>query len=614
MPDENNVVSRTFEEMFENPVRYEIPFFQRAYAWERHNWKQLNDDIEELILKDVLERISDDNKEVNTKTLQEYLFEYEHFFGAVVVLEKKSSDPAIKKFYVIDGQQRITTVYLLIALIVKQLKFKEQSLSNSAKDYINYLESLLKNNTNYGDDYNKLKVFSNKGDRLPTYLLLFGENPQSDLLSIDYQLYNPEKNKIDIFRKYMTKKLRKMSVEYLWAYSQAILKSLKIVWIPLKEGKDDPQAIFESLNAKGTPLSASELLCSYIFKPLINEETKSHERIHNEKWLKSISELGGEKKFENYLRNLLSIGQKKMIGKGRRMYVFFKNKHSLLKQKNEASIDLATKILENIRESTELYKNIVYPRINRYPNNEIKMLLVEIDDTKMYSSTPFLLSILQAIKNEQFSVIDAIKLLKETLNLLVRRKISKLPVTKYDTFFPALWNRIESEPDKIRAFQDEVKKYDLWVSDQEFKDNFKIKPLYNKTELSFSRLILQGIDKVMQSHGQFPDYTTIETVEHIMPQTLTDEWKDYLGEDANNLSLTTIKNTIGNLCLLSRSANSSEGQKIFEDKVKEPALSDVSALNRDLKQRKVKWNIEAINQRSIDLSEKALEVWKWTKI
>ena len=59
-------------------------------------------------------------------------------------------------------------------------------------------------------------------------------------------------NNIDIFRKYMTKKLRKMSVEYLWAYSQAILKSLKIVWIPLKEGKDDPQAIFESLNAKGT--------------------------------------------------------------------------------------------------------------------------------------------------------------------------------------------------------------------------------------------------------------------------------------------------------------------------------------------------------------------------
>ncbi len=605
MPDEQNVVSRTFEEMFKHPVRYEIPFFQRTYAWNRPEWKQLDDDIEEQILKDVLERIKDKGKEVNSDILREYLYDYEHFFGAIVVLEKPNADPALKRFYVIDGQQRITTVYLLIAVVVEQLK-RKSDLAEKAKEYINYLEELLTNEIDTsGDDYKKLKIFSNKGDRLPTYLMLYGQNPQSDFLSADQQLYIPDKNRIDIFRKYMQRKLQGASVEYLWAYSQAILKSLKIVWIPLKEGKDDPQAIFESLNAKGTPLSASELLCSFLFRPLIDENNNQHEIIHNEKWLKSINEVGGDKNFEAYLRNLLSIGQKKMIGKGRRVYVFFKynNKH--------LTAEDAIQYLNSIKESTSLYNHITDPLTHPHPNKEIKKMLVQIDNTNMYSCTPFLLSVLRAIKNAELSEQDAVKTLKETFVLLVRRKLAKLQVTKYDTFFPGLWDKIKDEPNKVRALQEQIKKEDLWVSNQELEDSIKNKPLYAKTELSFVRLVLQEIDKQMQSHGQFPDYSTIETVEHIMPQTLNDKWVEYLGEDAQDLSLDRIKNSIGNLCLLSRPANSSEGQKLFEEKKKHPALSDVSALNRDLKSRNIKWNISAIKQRSADLAEKGLKVWKW---
>lgn len=610
MPDEQNVISRTFEQMFEHPVRYEIPFFQRAYAWDRPNWKQLDDDIEEQILKNVLERIKDKGKEVNTETLQEYLYEYEHFFGAIVVLEKSNSDPVLKRFYVIDGQQRITTVYLLIAVVVEQLKRKTE-LSDNAKEYINYLEGLLINRINSdGDDYRKLKVFSNKGDRLPTYRMLFGENPTSPLFSIDQQLYIQDKNRIEIFQKYMQRKLQNASVEYLWAYSQAVLKSLKIIWIPLKEGKDDPQIIFESLNAKGIALSASELICSFIFKPLIDENSNTHEVIHNEKWLKSISELGGNKNFEDYLRDLFSIGQKKMIGKGRKVYVFFKNNHKILKEKSPESIALATEILNNIRESTSLYNNITDPITHPHANGEIKGLLVKIGYTKM-SCAPFLLSILQAIKNAELSEEDATKIFKELLVLLVRRKVGTLSVTKYDTFFPSLWDKIKDEPNKVRALQDQIKKEELWVSDQEFQASFKNRALYAKTELSFVRLVLREIDMQMQTHGQYPDYSTIETVEHVMPQTLSNEWKEYLGEEANDLSLTTIRNSLGNLCLLSQAANSSEGQMLFEDKKKNPALSDVSALNKDLKARDVKWNISAINQRSEDLAEKALEIWKW---
>jgi hypothetical protein len=113
----------------------------------------------------------------------------------------------------------------------------------------------------------------------------------------------------------------------------------------------------------------------------------------------------------------------------------------------------------------------------------------------------------------------------------------------------------------------------------------------------------------MQPFGEYPDYSTINTIEHILPQTLNDHWKTYLSNDALHYSLPTIINTLGNLCLNSQPANSSFGQKPFIEK--QAAYTDISALARDVKQRKEPWNIAAIELRSKDLAQKALQVWKW---
>ena len=113
----------------------------------------------------------------------------------------------------------------------------------------------------------------------------------------------------------------------------------------------------------------------------------------------------------------------------------------------------------------------------------------------------------------------------------------------------------------------------------------------------------------MQSFGQLPDYSTINTIEHVLPQTLDDEWKKYLGNQATDVNLERIKNTIGNLCLISRPANSHVGQDPFEKK--KNSYTDVSALTRDIKQRNIIWNIDAIKTRSKELGQKALEIWTW---
>lgn len=583
----NNVLNRNFEELFSSVVRYEIPFFQRGYAWEQRQWKKLFDDIN----NEILEAVEDNNFE-----------NAEHFFGPIVVLEKITQHPSLKRFLVIDGQQRITTVYLLLS-ILRKLLFAKVHLSTNAQAYIEKLDSWLVNNLNDEDEYLKLKVFSTKGDRLPTFKAIFGRNPNSIHLSDDQLLYDPNTNKVDEFIKFITKKIKNYDVPQLWQLAQAVIKSLKIVWIPLDENKDDAQAIFESLNDAGMPLSASELLCNYIFKPLTNDTTNEHEHLHNEKWLKARREVG-ENNFEEYLRNLFSIGEKKRVGKERRMYVHFKMKYPRI------NVDVSKTTLDKILGYTTVYNNISRPIIFPHGNEKIRNLLIKIFDTNMSSINPFLMVLLKTFHNGSLTETDTIAILRETYVLLVRRKITKLPVTKYDTFFPGLLDRIIHEPDKVKAFQTEVQTEQLWVSDQEFQLAFQTKEVYNSRELNFSRLILQEIDRKMQRFNEYPDYSTIHTIEHILPQTLNDDWKNYLGEDAKNINLPVITNTLGNLSLNSSPANSSFGQKPFAQKQQEYTTS--CALARDVKERQEPWNIAAIEKRSEDLAKEAMKIWSWT--
>jgi uncharacterized protein with ParB-like and HNH nuclease domain len=100
----------------------------------------------EQIIVDVAEQMATENdgEESTTKKLERHPLEHEHYFGAIVVLEKTNSHPSLKSFSVIDGQQRITTIYLLIALVVELLKEKAD-LSESSQKYINLLDGYIKN-------------------------------------------------------------------------------------------------------------------------------------------------------------------------------------------------------------------------------------------------------------------------------------------------------------------------------------------------------------------------------------------------------------------------------------------------------------------------------------
>ena len=111
MPTEY-VTNRTFKETLSGTVRFKIPFFQRGYAWEKKQWDQLFLDLQEQIIEEL--------------ELGSALNEVEHFFGPIVVMEQTGA-PELKEFLVIDGQQHITTIYLLLGIIHKQSRIKGTS-------------------------------------------------------------------------------------------------------------------------------------------------------------------------------------------------------------------------------------------------------------------------------------------------------------------------------------------------------------------------------------------------------------------------------------------------------------------------------------------------------
>ena len=432
-----------------------MPFFQRSYSWKQQQWKQLFDDIWDYIIPDVIDQIKENPDQALTRDLfEDGLSAHEHYFGAIVVLERQNSHPSLKTFTIIDGQQRITTVYIILSLIVEILE-KKADLTEKTKIYIEDLKKYVINSIDpNGDDYKKLKVYSNKGDRFPTYQKVFHENPSSPSLLVDHQLYVPEISKIDALWDYYQRKLNNLSIIELHYLSQALLKGLKVVWIPLDENKDNPQAIFEGLNDKGMPLSAVELLCSYLFKPLIDEVTKLHETIHSEKWLGSIKNVGGEDRFEFYLRNLFSIGKSKMIGKGRKLYSNFKNSSEELSKQD------ASDTINRLAEHVSTFNCIHHPRepSYRHEDEDIRMLLIEIDSTQMNSSIPFSLSVLIALKEGKIGKSVCTDLLDTLLTLLVRRKVCGLATTKYDKFLPSLLEKVINEGDPQKALKEAIRK------------------------------------------------------------------------------------------------------------------------------------------------------------
>ena len=608
--------TKVFTDIFKNSnVQYKIPFFQRGYVWGKDPQKQLFNDIKDHLA------IIDTNDDLDIEERLKTVRDSKYFFGPVVVKKIHTHNEDVQ-FLIIDGQQRLTTVYILLAIITRLLGKRDSVDNPNVQNYINELNRYKQNSSSNGSDFNKLKILSSKGDAYATYKAIFGSSskPQvNDTEKYMLDMYD-NSNNITEMERYWSGFLKKFNSDELYIWANLLLYTFQVVWITLHENQDE-QTIFESLNDKGTALTGGELICNYLFTPIKKEQ----EMLHYEKWLKPQFAIEDRRaqpgnkvsdakysQFEAYLRCLFSIGKDKMLPIGsdyRLTYYTFKDKHKKIGEKE------AREWLEKISSHAGIFCDIIDPNANGLQNEFIKPFIESIKrllDTQTNSVIVFLLSLFIEHKHDKISKEDVHQILQITYSLIVRGKITGKNF-KYDTIFPSLTSELEKHNDKKSAFRDLIKGKKLFIADDDFKRALQKRSLYgsSKSGLSWCRFILKEIDRYMaqqNNHGEEIAYDTLNTVEHVFPQTPNEEWERL---DTNDPNTRDIIHSIGNLFLISSPKNCKAGRNPFSDKL-EIYKGNKTELYSDLVENAPdKWGIEQIQERSDRLAKYAAGLWKY---
>lgn len=537
-----------------------IPVYQRYYSWDIEQCKRLWNDIEDM---------QKHNK-------------YGHFVGSIVNIEEQAMPTGVQKYMIIDGQQRITTLTLmLIALRDYAIKHPEDTSIN----YRRIDNMLLKNEYEDGDERYKLLLTENDRDIL---ISLVERKPIPDntisrlLVNYEYFAGQIEKNKL------------------LPSEIYESIGKLQIVNITLDRTIDDAQAIFESLNSTGKELSESDLIRNYILMGLKNDEQMY---VYEHMWRPMELLFEYEKQgsvMDRFFRDYLTMKLTR-IPKIDNIYEEFKSYH--LNCEFSSIQDLCTDLLKY----SKYYTDMVFVRSS---NMEICSLYSDIKDLKMEVVFPFLLKVHNDFKKGIISEDDFIEILKMCISYVFRRSICDIPTNSLNKTFATLRNEIKPDDyiNSIKAFFILRDDYKQFPDDDKFVSAFESRDIYNMRSRNY---ILSHLENYNNKASIIIENYTIE---HIMPQNtkLNDEWKKELGPDWREIQKKYI-HTIGNLTLTAY--NSEMSDRPFMVKMDMQGGFKESALRLNAYLVKLtEWNEEHINERAKLLSDKAKEIWTYPKL
>ena len=537
-----------------------IPVYQRYYSWDIEQCKRLWNDIEDM---------QKHNK-------------YGHFVGSIVNIAEQAMPTGVQKYMIIDGQQRITTLTLmLIALRDYAIKHPEDMSIN----YRRIDNMLLKNEYEDGDERYKLLLTENDRDIL---ISLVERKPIPDntisrlLVNYEYFAGQIEKNKL------------------LPSEIYESIGKLQIVNITLDRTIDDAQAIFESLNYTGKELSESDLIRNYILMGLKNDEQMY---VYEHMWRPMELLFEYEKQgsvMDRFFRDYLTMKLTR-IPKIDNIYEEFKSYH--LNCEFSSIQDLCTDLLKY----SKYYTDMVFVRSS---NKEICSLYSDIKDLKMEVVFPFLLKVHNDFKEGIISEDDFIEILKMCISYVFRRSICDIPTNSLNKTFATLRNEIKPDDyiNSIKAFFILRDDYKQFPDDDKFVSAFESRDIYNMRSRNY---ILSHLENYNNKASIIIENYTIE---HIMPQNtkLNDEWKKELGPDWREIQKKYI-HTIGNLTLTAY--NSEMSDRPFMVKMDMQGGFKESALRLNAYLVKLtEWNEEHINERAKLLSDKAKEIWTYPKL
>lgn len=556
---------RVLGELIEtNKRQFVIPVYQRNYDWGKQHCKKLFDDI-----------------------VDAYKLDRFHFVGSIVYVDQ-GEENKIYRYLIIDGQQRITTLFLLLKAL----------LDITEDEYLKKeLKEILFNIDKYNDlkltDQTKVKLKPIKSDNDQFMLLM-----KDDLTSID------RSSNIFINYDYMKKLIAKaISVGITAKDVLSGIKKLTSAVIILDPKEDEPQVVFESINSTGLDLSLADLIRNFILMT-----DKNQEKLFEDYWIK-IEENVGQDKMTSFITDLLQFSCRESVST-KNAYTIFKNYYKNENFSNE-------QMLEKLLHYSRYYKVFLGNDTKTYSQIVNKKLagLKALDQGTIYQ---FLFHIFDDYDLGIISNEDLEKIITFFLNYLLRRIVCGVGSNSLRGLYKTLYNRIFADKNNLQNYYDSIIQFFLQLntkdaipSDSTFKDRLMNTDIYNKKNVC--KYILKSIEDSTKDGSESKETLDVSSlsIEHIMPQKLSDYWQKTLGNNYVKIHEKYLHN-LGNLTLTGY--NSELGQKTFEEK-KQLIIdknSHIVVLNKDVLSKMV-WNENTIKNRADKLSTILLELFNIDK-
>lgn len=555
--------------------RFIIPVYQRNYDWSEKQCKQLFSDLVQII--------TDKRKS--------------HFFGSIV--STHAGNGFKSDYLIIDGQQRITTISLLFTAMVNLLK--ENKINSENETLLQEIEETYLIDK-YRKEERKLRLKPIKDDCEAFDKLLYDDASEfitgSNVTNNYYYFRNCIEN--------MT-----ISIDELY---EAISR-LEIIDI-FVEDDENPQLIFESLNSTGLDLSEADKIRNFI---LMRLDSKTQEDFYERYWnkIEKCTTIKDKKdyKVSEFIRHYLTLITKK-IPNITDVYFIFKN-YVLEKIKNEKQNDC-----EAVLQAMLKYAQIYYKIINAsFSSRKISMIIKRLNHIEMTVIYPFFLPFFELYESGNLTEEEVFKSLSCIESFIFRRLIcSGYPTNALNKIFCTLHHDIMKNKTDMNSYSD-ILTFILqnktgsaaFPSDSEFIQAIKEQNIYRmqkkNREYLFERF--ENGDSVEHVNiYEMMDEKTL-TIEHIMPQTLTEKWKNSLGENWKEIFDSKL-HTLANLTLTGYNSNYSN-KTFLEKRDCEGGFKDSGLnLNKNLITYN-NWTIQEIDERCNFFIDKALKLWNYPK-
>jgi uncharacterized protein with ParB-like and HNH nuclease domain len=567
---------------FQGTNQYQIPFFQRSYVWKKDNWEELWDNVLE-------------EKQALSAGLDS-----EHFIGTIIIKQKLTETLGINPFDLIDGQQRLTSICILLKAI-------QDSLLNEAnKNFINSLLIFVDAN---GKQH--IRLSHSKIDTKYFTKIILNQVNNIDLTFEDYKEEFVDKfNNIEKCYAYFKSKTKDLDQNELMAITNIVLQKLPVIHMALAK-EDDVQQIFDTINSLGIKLTTGELLKNYLFA------SKNVEPYYNPCWETVFEDDEDDVKFWNdtktagriprtvielFLHSFLTIKTEKLS----KLESLFKEYKSYLKDFDDTE---KIEFSKELKEYAEIYRGFpsdLNLKDFAYLDYE-KRFFYLIDKLDINTVMPLVLYIYKNItdKTERKNILESLE------SYLVRRTICKLTTKNYNNLFVSIMgemkkNNVVTQIEFKQILLNYKDDTNIMPSDEQLEIAFNSNQVINK----YAEGILFCITLYLNTH-KYMDNSTLNndnlSLEHIMPKKWRNFWNKPKVTDENLRDHKLL--TFGNLTVVKGKLNSSMRDSAWDKKQKVLQQFSIFKITTDYLKSSL-WNEYTILQRATDLLTYSKEIWK----